>query len=295
MTPTKYYRTRTLRHETKNEFATIKCKLQDKEDNKEDDKYEKVCYMCRRPESKAGSMISMPGGMNLCHDCMQKAFDSVTKGGMDFSKFSNMPYMNMNLNDLNVTPPAVEIPKKQKIKKKSQEQPVILLIDELDKPDGSIDTFFLGPIQDGRIWLESRPPIDANIDNLIIMFTKNFNRPIDEALLRRCHPIRMTYLDSTLERRALKLLSGGGRPTPEVQKWFELRAIGRVRVDLWYPDSKLVVEIDGPHHKLPLQQAKDERRDAALAAIGIETLRVSDCDLDDRPAGVVEDVTRGLR
>lgn len=26
--------------------------------------------------------------------------------------------MNMNLNDLNMTPPAVEIPKKQKIKKK---------------------------------------------------------------------------------------------------------------------------------------------------------------------------------
>lgn len=63
-------------------------------------------------------MISMPGGMNLCHDCMQKAFDSVTKGGMDFSKLPNMPYMNMNLNDLNMTPPAVEIPKKQKIKKK---------------------------------------------------------------------------------------------------------------------------------------------------------------------------------
>ncbi len=29
-------------------------------------------------------MISMPGGMCLCHDCMQKAFDTVTKGGMDF-------------------------------------------------------------------------------------------------------------------------------------------------------------------------------------------------------------------
>ena len=53
---------------------------------------------------------------------------------------------------------------------KSQTQPVILLIDELDKPDGSIDTFFLGPIQDGRIWLESRPPIDANLDNLLIIF-----------------------------------------------------------------------------------------------------------------------------
>ena len=98
---------------------------EDKDKQKEEDRYEKVCYMCRRPESKAGPMISMPGGMNLCHDCMQKAFDSVTKGGMDFSKLPNMPYMNMNLNDLNMTPPAVEIPKKQKIKKKAKEQPVL--------------------------------------------------------------------------------------------------------------------------------------------------------------------------
>ena len=80
----------------------------------------KGVYMCRRPESKAGPMISMPGGMNLCHDCMQKAFDSVTKGGMDFSKLPNMPYMNMNLNDLNMTPPAVEIPKKAENQEKSQ-------------------------------------------------------------------------------------------------------------------------------------------------------------------------------
>ncbi len=85
----------------------------------------------------------------------------------------------------------------------SQTRPVILLIDELDKPDGAIDTFFLGPIQDARIWLESRPPIDANVDNLLIMFTKNFNRTLDEALLRRCHPVKMTYLDSTLERKIL--------------------------------------------------------------------------------------------
>ena len=86
---------------------------------------------------------------------------------------------------------------------KSQEKPVILLIDELDKPESSIDTFFLGPIQDARIWLESRDPIDANVDNLLLMFTKNWNRTLDEALLRRVHPIRMTYLDATLERKIL--------------------------------------------------------------------------------------------
>ena len=96
---------------------------------KEDDSYEKVCYMCRRPESKAGSMISMPGGMNLCHDCMQKAFDSVTQSGMDFSKLPNMPYMNMNFNDMGMVPPAMEIPKKQKIRKKTREQPVLSMKD----------------------------------------------------------------------------------------------------------------------------------------------------------------------
>lgn len=85
----------------------------------------------------------------------------------------------------------------------SQEKPVILLVDELDKPDAAIDTFFLGPIQDSRIWLESRGPIDADPENLLIMFTKNFNRKLDDALLRRCHPLLMTYLDSTLERKIL--------------------------------------------------------------------------------------------
>jgi len=86
---------------------------------------------------------------------------------------------------------------------KSQTQPVILLIDELDKPDTAIDTFFLGPIQDSRIWLESRPPIDADPNRLLIIFTKNFNRVLDEALLRRVHPVKMTYLDSNLERKIL--------------------------------------------------------------------------------------------
>lgn len=85
----------------------------------------------------------------------------------------------------------------------SQQKPIILLIDELDKPDSAIDTFFLGPLQDGKIWLESRAPIVANPDNLLVMFTKNFNRVLDEALLRRVHPVKLTYLDSTLEKKIL--------------------------------------------------------------------------------------------
>ena len=125
--------------------------LQDvnKEDkNKKDDKdsYEKICYMCRRPESKAGPMISMPGGMCLCHDCMQKAFDTVTKGGMDFSKMPGMPYMNMNFNDLSQMPPVNEIPQRQKLKK-SKEPEKQLTMKDIPAPHvikGKLDEYVIG-------------------------------------------------------------------------------------------------------------------------------------------------------
>ncbi len=65
-------------------------------------------------------MITMPGNMCICSDCMQKAFDSLQNNGIDFSKIQNMPYMNLNFNDFVPVPPeSMEIPQKQKIKKKT--------------------------------------------------------------------------------------------------------------------------------------------------------------------------------
>ncbi len=119
---------------------------QKKDEEKREDGYEKVCYMCRRPESKAGPMISMPGGMNLCHSCMQKAFDSVTKNGMDFSKIPGMPYMNLNVMDPGTVPPAMEIPKKQKIRKRAEAQPELTMKD-IPAPHvikGRLDEYVIG-------------------------------------------------------------------------------------------------------------------------------------------------------
>lgn len=84
------------------------------------DEYEKVCYICRRPESKAGPMVTVPGGLCVCRDCMQKTFDSVVNGGLDLSQIQNMPYLNLNLNHVNQNMPKMEIPKKQQIKKKAE-------------------------------------------------------------------------------------------------------------------------------------------------------------------------------
>lgn len=113
-----------------------------------EDEYEKICYICRRPESKAGAMIQMPGNMCLCHDCMQKAFDAVTKGNMDFSKLPNMPFMNLNMTDLaNMKIPDTVIPEKKRIRKKTKEQKPELDIKDIPAPHrikSSLDDYVIG-------------------------------------------------------------------------------------------------------------------------------------------------------
>ena len=97
--------------------------VSESEKDKQDDEYEKVCFMCHRPESIAGKMIEMPNHITICQSCMQRSFDSMTNGSLDFSKLMNsIPGIQfLNLSDLENA-----IPKRQKIKKKKEakEKPV---------------------------------------------------------------------------------------------------------------------------------------------------------------------------
>ncbi len=97
--------------------------VSEKKDEKHEDEYEKVCFMCHRPESTAGKMIEMPNHITICQDCMQRSFNMMTNGSLDFSKLmGNIPGIQfLNLSDLENA-----IPKKQKIKKKkaTKEKPV---------------------------------------------------------------------------------------------------------------------------------------------------------------------------
>lgn len=90
---------------------------------KHEDEYEKVCFMCHRPESVAGKMIEMPNHITICQDCMQRSFDTMNNSSFDFNKIlSNIPGIQfLNLSDLENA-----VPKRQKIKKKKEakEKPV---------------------------------------------------------------------------------------------------------------------------------------------------------------------------
>ena len=94
-----------------------------KEDS--DDDYEKVCFICRRPESVAGKMIELPNHICVCNDCMQKSFDAMNSGQIDYSQLMNMPGVQvMNMADLENM-----IPKQQKVKKKKEGEERTPLVD----------------------------------------------------------------------------------------------------------------------------------------------------------------------
>ena len=63
------------------------------------DEYEKVCYMCRRPESKAGKMVTMPGNISICSDCMQKTFDTINSQGIDLASFNTNNFKEIDDED----------------------------------------------------------------------------------------------------------------------------------------------------------------------------------------------------
>ena len=44
---------------------------EEKKDDSSGD-YEDVCFICRRPESKAGKMFRLPNHICVCDDCMHK-------------------------------------------------------------------------------------------------------------------------------------------------------------------------------------------------------------------------------
>ena len=70
----------------------------DVEDDEEDG-YEDHCYVCRRPESIAGKMLNMYGGVKICNDCLQKTFDAVNS-----TPYMNTPNMNNGMPNMSGMP-----------------------------------------------------------------------------------------------------------------------------------------------------------------------------------------------
>ena len=129
----------------KNEIENIEQDVKEPGEGKDGEKkkegeYEDVCFICRRPESKAGKMFKLPNNITVCNDCMHKTMDTVSQ--FDYQGMLNNPSfvddLNKNLSGkgypnirfLNIADLQGEggIPNKQRVKKKKPkkgEEPVL--------------------------------------------------------------------------------------------------------------------------------------------------------------------------
>ena len=99
------------------------------EGNQDDshDDYEDICYICRRPESSAGKMISIYGGVKICTDCMQRTMDAMNSSG-----FGMPPGMGFPMNDFTGVPTGANPEAVTEEDKKSQKTPHIQMINLSD-------------------------------------------------------------------------------------------------------------------------------------------------------------------
>mgnify|MGYP000157819118 FL=1 len=128
-----------------NEIEKVNDSEVEVEKTKKEDEYEKICFICHRPESTAGKMIDLPNNISVCSDCMQKSFDAMTNGQIDYSKLMNIPGVQIfNMSDLENA-----VPKQQKIKKRKEgeEKKPLLDINNIPAPHkikAKLDEYVVG-------------------------------------------------------------------------------------------------------------------------------------------------------
>lgn len=115
--------------------------------------YEKVCFLCHRPESKAGKMITIPGGITVCADCMQKSFDKINdpqfRNMLNLSNFTNLQnFPDMGMMDLSSLMQGQQGVKKQPSgEKKEKKQAARFDIEALPAPHrikAALDEYVIG-------------------------------------------------------------------------------------------------------------------------------------------------------
>lgn len=150
----------------------------------------------------------------------------------------------------------------------------------------------------GRDIVESVVAVDmavrARIVKLRDLTEHVATHPGEKGIKRLRHAIALAdpRSESPMETRLRVELIKAHLPRPDVQT--ELRDVsGRLlgRADLYYPDSRLVIEYDGENHKDRL--VSDLRRQNALVNAGYQILRFTAADLRT-PASIVAQVRHAL-
>ena len=125
-----------------NEIEEVK--IENEDDEKDVESY---CYLCHRPESVTGKMLTLPKDIHICTDCMQRTLDSMGQG-----QFSFIDARNMDLDSIDISKIMGDIPNMQprqavKKKKKDKEQKKELNLKDIPAPHkikAMLDEYVIG-------------------------------------------------------------------------------------------------------------------------------------------------------
>jgi len=85
----------------------------------------------------------------------------------------------------------------------SLKNPIVLLLDELDKAEPKVDSFLLTFLQEGSLFLPIFGELKCNTENLLVVITKNDEREASGPLQRRCRRIYMQWPTEELETKII--------------------------------------------------------------------------------------------
>jgi very-short-patch-repair endonuclease len=90
--------------------------------------------------------------------------------------------------------------------------------------------------------------------------------------------------DTWLEQEAIRLIAGAGLPLPRVQVRRRKHGGGVARVDLWWDEARLIVELAGHGtHATRRQRQADDERAARLGLRGWQVVEFTYEDVVERP------------
>ncbi|MDD7769891.1 ATP-dependent Clp protease ATP-binding subunit ClpX [Suipraeoptans intestinalis] len=127
--------------ETEEKESSLKQQEEPKEEQKKTP--EKFCSLCRRPEKVTGKMIELPNGMSICKDCIQRSFDAMSSGQIDYSRLMNLPEMQF-FQQKNT---GETLPKKEEKKEKEKREEPVLDIKNIPPPHkikAQLDEYVIG-------------------------------------------------------------------------------------------------------------------------------------------------------
>jgi very-short-patch-repair endonuclease len=106
-------------------------------------------------------------------------------------------------------------------------------------------------------------------------------------------PAWRTAVQSELERLVLVALAAHAVAAPVVQHRVVLSDASIIRFDFAWPDVLVALEVDHPFwHAGSAESARDKRRDRSTAALGWQTIRITDLDIASGLDATVADIAR---